>query len=260
MAGIRVRDDFYTVDKREPLRKVQGTLQGDRDEIPILVDEGRPFGVVNERGMVQSRIDLGEKLADYAVGTKLLTPDASLDEAIRVALTSGLRWVPVADDGEAVGYVTARDLLLEVLEDADTTAWELGTEVPVLDEDQTLGEAIRAFREDAGVVHVLPVADAQGRVSGALSRRAVIQAQEKAGTQDRPMHKTTSGEQPGPQDSRSDWPVEGLSDGHYATLDPDDGAGEVAEAIEDFGFAFVVEDRVPQGVVTDITALRALRR
>jgi Mg/Co/Ni transporter MgtE len=262
MAGIRVRDDFYTVDKRDPLRKVQGAIQGDRDDVPILVDRGKPFGVLNERGMVQSRINLDEKLADYAVGTKLLTPGASLDEAVRVTLTSGLRWVPVAEDGEAVGYVAAEDLVLGVLEQdrTDTTAWELAGEAPILDEDQTLGEAIRAFREEAGTLHVLPVVDGQGKLSGALHRRKVIQAQEMgAQSGSRPMHKRDPGEQSGPQDSRSDWPVDGLSEAHFETLGPDEGADAVADVLADFGFAFLAEDREPEAVVTPLTALRTLR-
>lgn len=262
MSGIRVRDDFYTVDKRDPLRKVQGTIQGDRDDVPILVDQGKPFGVLNERGMVQSRINLNEKLEDYAVGTKLLAPEASVDEAVRVTLTSGLRWVPVAEDGDAVGYVAAEDLFLAVAEEEtrEVTAWELAQDGPVLEEDQTLGAAIRSFREEARTLHVLPVVDAQGKMSGAIQRRSVIEAQEmedQSGS--RPFHKDTGGEQPGPTDSRSEWPVDGLADAHFQAVGPDDGLGAVAEVVEDFGFAFVAEDREPQGVVTPLTALRTLR-
>lgn len=258
MADLPIRDGFYTVDKRDSVRKVQGTIQGDRDDVPILVDDGVPFGVLNERGMVQSRIDLNEKLADYAVGTKVLAPDASVDEAVRVALTSGLRWVPVVDDGEAVGVVAADDLLLAVLEEegGDVIAWELAQEGPLLQEGQTLGEAIRAFREDAGIVHVLPVVDDQGHLSGGLDRRSVIRAQQKGERSDRrAINKDIGGE----QESRSDLPVEGLADGHYGTLDPDDGPGAAADVVGDFGFAVVVEDREPDGVVTPLTGLRALR-
>lgn len=261
MADLPVRDNFYTVDKRESVRKVQGTIHGDRDDVPILVDDGKPFGVLNERGMVQSRLDLDEKLADYAVGTKVLSPDASVDDAVRVVLTSGLRWVPVVDDGEAVGVVAADDLLLALLEDEDgVTAWDLAQEVPILEEGETLGKAIRAFREEAKAVHALPVVDEQGHLSGALARRKVIEAQEKAEhTGGRAFHKSGGGEQPGPQDSRSDWPVEGLADAHFETVGPDDGAARVADVLEGFGFAFLAEGRTPSGVVTGITGLRALR-
>lgn len=262
MTDLPIRDDFYTVDKRESVRKVQGTIQGDRDDVPILVDDGVPFGVLNERGMVQSRIDLNEKLADYAVGTKVLSPDSSVDEAVRVALTSGLRWVPVVDDGEAVGVVAADDLLVAVLEEegGDVIAWELAKEGVLLEEGQTLGEAIRAFREEAKALHVLPVVDDQGFLAGALARRAVIEAQQKThDTGDRGMRKTSSGEQPGPQDSRSDWPVEGLADAHYEDVDPEDGPDRVADVIGDFGFAFVAAGRRAEGVVTGLTGLRALR-
>lgn len=260
MADLPIRDGFYTVDKREPLRKVQGTIYGDRDDVPIIVDRGTPFGVLNERGMVQSRIDLDEKLADYAVGTRVLGPDASVDEAVKVTLTSGLRWVPVVDDGEAVGVVAADDLLLALLEEAEgASAWDLAHHGSVLREGQTLGEAIRIFREEAKALHVLPVADDQGALSEALARRSVIEAQEKSGTGNRPFHKTGGGEQPGPQDSRSDWPVEGLSDGHYQAVDPDAGPGRVADVIEGFGFAFVAEDREPTGTITGLSGLRALR-
>lgn len=259
MTSALVRDDFYTVDKREELRKVQGTIDGDRDDIPILEDDGKAFGVLNEKGMISSRIDLNEKLEDYAVGTKLLDPGAGLDEAVQVVLTNGTRWVPVVEDGEALGYVAARDLLVRVLEEdgmGNATAWDLARKAPVLEEETTLGEAIRAFREDAGVVHVLPVVDAHDNISGVLARRKVIQAQEKG---ERSSRRAISKEFGGEQESRSDWPVEGLADGHFQTVDPGDGAGPIAAAVDDFGFAIVVEGRSPQSVVTGLTGLRALR-
>lgn len=252
-----IRDDLYLVDKRDALRAVQGTLQGDRDDVPILTDGDRAFGVLNERGLVRSRLDLEEKLAHYAVGTKFLAPTSSLDEAVQVALTSGLPHVPVRDGDEVTGYVRSRDLALAVLDDdgMDLDAQELMKPGTVLRKTQRLGETLEVLRDRSE--GVFPVTDEDGDLVGVLERAAVVRAGSKGGGRSGGGQRNWNDK--GEVESRSDLPVAGLMTTHYATVGPRAGPDEIRRALDDFGYAVVVEGREPRGVLTPLTVLRALR-
>ncbi len=263
MDAALVRDDFYEVDVTESVRNVLGWIQGDRSDVPILMDDGEPLGILNERGMLSSRIDGREKVGAYLVGTRCLREDGDLTQAVNLVLTSGLAYLPVVDrDGALVGYVAGEDLAVEVVHrargDASRNLGPRALGEPVEDPLVTrtsLGEAIN--RLQGTTLPVLPVVDGDNRhLEGVLERSAAIEAEvltehEAGGRGDR--------NDKGRNESRSNFPVEGLMTTHYATLQGDADPGAIVRALADFGYGVVADDGDPWGVVTPLTVLRALR-
>ena len=80
--------------------------------------------------------------------------------------------VVIEDDGQPVGIVTDRDLVLEVLEPrldpSEVTAGDVMTATPVtVTDDEGLFETIREMHEES--VRRLPVVDATGAIAGIVT-------------------------------------------------------------------------------------------
>lgn len=75
-------------------------------------------GIVTDRDLVVRCLADGasaDATIERACSSDLftLTPDSSIDEAVRIMREQSLRRVPVVDDGRAVGIVTLGDLAIE---------------------------------------------------------------------------------------------------------------------------------------------------
>lgn len=246
-----VHTDFKVVDKREPMSSVAGYLNGDTERLPIITDQERPWGVLNEKGLMRTRLDPREHVGKYTVGTGTLSPHASVKEALRAFANTRVAYMPVQEDGRLIGYVAAVDLLAEMPGGPD--AAHLAVEVPILRQDQTSGEALAVLRDiSPGIV---PVVDDGGYVTGVLDRRHM--AQISLNRIDSSGHIPAGGER---QALGKNLELVGLMSEGVAMVAPEAGFQEVVRVLKEHGYAIVARDRKPLGVVTPAIALQQATR
>lgn len=239
-----IRTDFKLVDKRDETRKVLGFLAGDDDApVPIVCDEGKPYGILNARALLRKGLNPNEHLENKVIGIRQLTPQDSVEEALDVVAGSKVPVVPVVDSDDetkVIGYVHAADLLGEIQHDA--RADNLMEGVPVMRESDMTGEFVHHFQRVRP--DVLPVADAQGHLVGAVTRSTAVALVADAMKDGR---KSVVGERV----ERGDQPLEGYVEANQPSVATNAPFHEVVDKLQRFGYAFVVDDdNHVRGIVT----------
>ncbi|MCZ7683317.1 MAG: CBS domain-containing protein [Sandaracinaceae bacterium] len=85
----------------------------------LVVDDGKPCGIVTDRDIVVRGIAAGKDPGQTAVkdiaskDVVTLGPDDSIDEAIRLMREHAVRRIPVMESGKPVGIVSLGDLAVE---------------------------------------------------------------------------------------------------------------------------------------------------
>lgn len=243
-----LRDDAKPVDKRDGLNSVMGWLTGQTDKVPIVLDNERPFGIINERALMARNLDPQAKIGPYVTPTGALTPDSSVDDAVHRMSEHRAPHLPVADKrGKFAGYIAATDLAREAI--PDFTAVEACLPVQVLTENNTMGDALNAFTKE--YVDFLPVVNAAGRVVGVLPRRAVLAMEFNSGSRGR---KDAGGE----KFTMLHDPVHGFMDSVPVVVKPETPREQLLEILDESGYAIVQrEDGHLVGVATPATLFRA---
>lgn len=250
--GPLIRTDYKEVDKRDELRNVLGWVRGDTSKLPVVVDDGRPFGVVSERAMLGRRIDSKAKVEGYTLSTRALTSEATLEEAMARMAEFRAAHLPVADDrGKLAGYVSAVDVARAHANGAQMRAAELATPVTALRLDQTMSEAHHVFSKE--YVDILPVIDAQGRASGVVTRRMLISMDLNAMDKGR---KDAGGE----KIHIAREPVSGYVEENAPVIDGSTPLQQTIAKVEQFGYVLVkAANGQLAGIITPQTLMERLR-
>lgn len=247
--GELLRHDFKAVDKRDEVHSVMGWLRGDTEKVPLVVDDGRPFGIVNDRAMMGRRLDHKAKVEGYTLPTRALPVTAPLGEAMERMREFRAAFLPVEDErGHLAGYVSSLDVARGA--GLDARASELALPISTLRDDQTVGDALSLLMRE--YIDVLPVLDAQGQPRGVLHRRAVLHLAAEAsdkGRKDAVGNKLRS----------LDIPVSGIMEETAIFIDGGAPFHEVVAKLEKFGYALVRENGKLVGIVTPETLFRARR-
>lgn len=242
-----VRTDFKAVDKRDALHSVKGWLTGDSDKVPIVVDEGKPFGIVNERALMGRSLDLNAHIHQFTLSTRAMKPTSTVQEARLKMAEFRAAYLPVEDArGKLVGYVTALDLARDTLN--GERARDFAVLVTQLRENSTLGDALHAFTKE--YVEFLPVLRNDGRVTGVLRRSDVLKMEFNVGDKGR---KDAGGE----KHSLLNDPIKGFMDEAPMFVPPDMAGAALLETLDESGYAIVGsrEGRI-EGMVTPETLFR----
>lgn len=245
-----LRTDFKAVDKRDGMNAVMGWLRGDADKLPIVTDDGKPFGLVNERALSSRSLDGKAKIENYALVTRSLPHTASLDEVARRMSELRAAYLPIEDKkGKLAGYVSAIDVARE-RGAGERRARELAVPITMLKPTQTLGEALHAFTQE--YVDFLPVVDANGRATGVVARREIVKLEFNAGDKGR---MDAHGEKVHPLKN----PVDGYVSEATAICAPEATFDEVETCLENWGYAIVQNGSgKAMGIITPETLLRSL--
>ena len=98
----------------------------------LLVENGRLAGLVTDRDIVVRAVAEGRDPARTRVGeiatrdVIALTPDQTVDDAIRIVREQNVRRIPVVQDGRPVGIVSIGDLAIE--RDPDSALADISSE------------------------------------------------------------------------------------------------------------------------------------
>jgi CBS domain-containing protein len=241
-----IRTDFKAVDKRDELHSVLGWLTGDSTRVPIVMDGEKPFGIVNERAMMSRKLEHKSKIETYTLVTRSVPRSVDSTEAAARLAEFRAAYLPVEDArGKCAGYVTALDLAR--LNEMASLARDLCLPVKSLTEKQSLGEALHLFSQE--YVGILPVMN-DGKLVGVLPRREVVRMELQGNDKGR---KDAHGEHIHPLKD----PVGGFMDSTAITLRPGASFAEVADQLDEHGYAIVQENGGPVlGMITPETLMR----
>lgn len=109
--------DVVTVVPRETVKTAVRLMKKNEIGCLIVVEDGKPVGIVTERDMLNRVLILGkdpEKTKVHDVMTESLVsgkPDVEIIEAARLMFKRGIKKLPVIDRGRLIGLVTLTDLV-----------------------------------------------------------------------------------------------------------------------------------------------------
>ena len=89
--------------------------------VPVVDDSGQLVGIFGERDYARRIVLFGRTEKDTKVSdvmTKNVTTvntDEHIEECMKIVVDKGFRHLPVIEDGELIGIVSANDLLAEVI-------------------------------------------------------------------------------------------------------------------------------------------------
>ena len=126
--------DPHTVSSDATLQDAAREMQSDDIGAVLVTDNGGVAGILTDRDIVVRAVAEGRdpsstKVADVATrDVKTLTPDSSVDDAIKIVREQNVRRIPVVEDGRPAGIVSIGDLAIE--RDTDSALADISSEPP----------------------------------------------------------------------------------------------------------------------------------
>jgi CBS domain-containing protein len=111
--------DPHTVQSGATLQDAAREMQQDDIGAVLVEENGSVTGILTDRDIVVRAIAEGRdpsstRVADVATSdVKALTPDQSVEDAIRLVREQNVRRIPVVQDGRPAGIVSIGDLAIE---------------------------------------------------------------------------------------------------------------------------------------------------
>ncbi|SFS03312.1 CBS domain-containing protein [Halomicrobium zhouii] len=131
----RPLDQVVTASRDTPVREIARYMEEQAVGSVVVVDEDEPVGIVTDRDLTLSAINRDmpldtpvRKVMEHDVVTA--DADAGVAEACRKMKRHRVRRLPVVDDDALVGFVSADDLLLLLVEELDCLATIVRYESP----------------------------------------------------------------------------------------------------------------------------------
>jgi len=126
--------DPHTISSDATLQDAAREMQSDDIGAVLVTDNGDVAGILTDRDIVVRAVAEGRdpsstKVADVATrDVKTLTPDSSVDDAIKIVREQNVRRIPVVEDGRPAGIVSIGDLAIE--RDTDSALADISSEPP----------------------------------------------------------------------------------------------------------------------------------
>ena len=111
--------DPQSVDVEDPLTRAAELMKQSDIGAVIVTENGEMTGLVTDRDIIvraiaEHRDPESTKVRDVATtGVETVSPDASVEDAIKIVREHNVRRVPVVQDGKPVGIVSIGDLAIE---------------------------------------------------------------------------------------------------------------------------------------------------
>ena len=111
--------DPRTVEASEPITKAAEAMRDIDAGAIIVTKDGEMCGLLTDRdivvrGVAEHRDPESTTVSEIATtDIESLSPDSSVEDAIRIVREKNVRRIPVVEDGKAVGIVSIGDLAME---------------------------------------------------------------------------------------------------------------------------------------------------
>ena len=154
-----VSTEYVTLPPDTPVSKLVGTF--DDASVAGVVVYGTEFeGVVTRRQLASSQHQPDQKLESVIWNVPRVTADEDVRRVAQLMIDGGSRLLPVFDDDELIGVVTANDVLESVKPflDAATVGEAYSPDVVTIGPRTSVGEALNVFRENR-ITHIPVVED-----------------------------------------------------------------------------------------------------
>ena len=126
--------DPQSVDIEDPLTRAAELMKQSDIGAVIVTENGEMCGLVTDRDIIvraiaEHRDPESTKVRDVAsTGVESVSPDASVEDAIKIVREHNVRRVPVVQDGKPVGIVSIGDLAIE--RDQDSALADISSATP----------------------------------------------------------------------------------------------------------------------------------
>jgi CBS domain-containing protein len=126
--------DPRTVPSDATLQDAAREMKGGEIGAVLVEDNGSVAGILTDRDIVVRAIAEGRdpsstKVSDVATrDVKTLTPDSSVEDAIKIVREQNVRRIPVVQDGRPAGIVSIGDLAIE--RDSGSALADISSEPP----------------------------------------------------------------------------------------------------------------------------------
>jgi CBS domain-containing protein len=126
--------DPQTVSSDATLEEAAREMQSDDIGAVLVTDNGGVAGILTDRDIVVRAVAEGRDPSSTKVGdvatreVQTLTPDSSVDDAIKLVREQNVRRIPVVEDGRPAGIVSIGDLAIE--RDTDSALADISSEPP----------------------------------------------------------------------------------------------------------------------------------
>jgi CBS domain-containing protein len=116
--------DPHTISTDATLQDAAREMKGDDIGAVLVEDKGSVAGILTDRDIVVRAVAEGRDPSSTKVGdvasrdVSTLTPDSSVEDAIKIVREQHVRRIPVVQDGRPAGIVSIGDLAIERDEDS----------------------------------------------------------------------------------------------------------------------------------------------
>src|ERR671935_1883893 len=137
------------------------------NQIPIVDENGKYFGMIFAKQLINSTAQSSSKLKGYIINTSTLSPDHDIEKAAQLVIGSGNRAMPVVEEkGKLVGIVSETDLV-STADFGHAIVDEVMSGAIVIEENTSLADAVSKMRRYN--ISRLPVINTKGILRGTLS-------------------------------------------------------------------------------------------
>jgi len=229
-----MRKDFKNIDKNEEITSIFGYFYGEGC-FPIVMDGKKPWGVVDERKLIKSKLSGKEKLKDFVVGVPKIDATYSISKSKEKMKKSGAEIMIVTSGKNVIGYITVVDIAKKL--GIKARAREMMEEKNGIEENMEIGEAINIMRRRGE--RILPVVGKEIflGVIGVKNILKLITTHEKITDYHQEKISLLSA------------PVKGFMESGIITSRPSDEGRKIIKIMEKQGFAVVCKNRKYMGMI-----------
>lgn len=161
-----ISESYESFEPNDPVSTLVGTFAAPRVR-GVVIEDDRYRGVVTRRQLATSHHQPNQRLGSIATNLPRIHPDEDIRRVAQLMVHSDALLLPVMDDGDLTGVITADDIVAAVRESLDAVTVEdvWSDELVTIAPEDTFGRSLPLFREH-NIAH-LPVVDDE--VVGILS-------------------------------------------------------------------------------------------
>lgn len=275
-----VSTDYVEHDVKTPVSKLRGSFEDQNCRVVVITNGGEFEGVVAQTQLLSSHHPPDETAMNVLQHPPKVQRTEDVRETARLMVENELRLLPVFENEQLVGVVTAESLLEMVEDNLDvlTTGDVLTRDLIAVGPDASFGEVIHLLREHS--ITRVPVIAEDGAPDGLVSVydlvdfvvRGPLDREQSGAPQGFDGHGGEGsyegyrsnrgfGERAGEEDKLLDLPVRDVMSTPVRTTTPAEPLGDAVDRMlqEDLSSLVVIdEDGLSAGIVTKTDALRAL--